>query len=736
MKRFGSVIGPSLAAENGFAVLAVPLTLVSEAKCGRYSIETRVATTATVVAMVRGDSRMCAFRGQVVALLVALSMVAAACSGDEPDDASPATTAAIAATSAAPATATVATTSTAAPAEVVSAESGACDAIDVAACLLPWPNDRFTRPDADTTTGLRIDFPGDGTPANADDVHIGVDEWNRNDGFSPAAMPMTVIPLLDPDQSGLAPVGDIGLSLADDSPLVLIDTVTGERIAAWAELDSSGTSADDTALIVVPAVALTEGHQHLVVLRDLVDVDGEPIEPSPAYVDRITTPVDQHDEALLTSLAEAGIDPAATTIAWTFTVASGESLSARLRHMWAETKAEVGEGAPAFTVDTVEDNGLARIVSGTFETPNYLTGDGSTGSVLNNEGDPNGIPTLNGTMTTEYTCTVPVTASADEPAPYVLYGHGLLGNRSQVLSIGTVGATIGIGFCAIDFIGMSTADLSSVAGALVELTLFRTQPDRLQQGHLAWLLLGRLLASESGFATDAAFQGTGGGGAIDHQSISFLGASQGGILGGASSALADDWTQVILAVPGLGYNLLLPRSIDFDEFSGAFVGAYPDPLDRMLTRELMEMLWDRGENAGWAQHLVADPYDGATAKNVLILAAFGDHQVANVSTDKLARTLDALLLEPGLAEGRSADSTPFFGIDSIVQFPHEGSGYVMWDFGTPSPPSTNTPPRAGSDPHGKLSDVPDALLIVADFIGADGTIDDACGGDPCQTLDE
>jgi hypothetical protein len=668
------------------------------------------------------------FRGQVVALTIVLGMVAAACSGDETGDVSPTTTSPTTTT-------TIAAPATAAPVPVIPAESGSCDPVDGAACLLPWPNDRFTRPDADAATGLRVDFPADGTPANTDGVHIGVDEWNRNDGFSPAAMPMTVIPFLDPEQSGLASAGDIGLSLDDDSPLVLIDTVSGERVAAWAELDSSGTNTDATALIIVPAVALTEGHRHLVVLRDLVDFDGTAISPSAAYLDRIMTPVDQHDTALLASLAEAGIDPAETTVAWTFTVASGDSLSERLRHMWAETKAEVGEGAPAFTVDTVEDSGLARVVSGTFETPNYLTGDGSTGNVFNNEGDPDGIPTLNGTMTTEYLCTVPAAASADRPAPYVLYGHGLLGSRSQVLSIGTVGATLGIGFCAIDFIGMSTADLPSVAAALEELTLFRSQPDRLQQGHLAWLLLGRLLASESGFATDAAFQGSSGGDAIDHQAVSFLGASQGGILGGASSALADDWTQVILAVPGLGYNLLLPRSIDFDEFAPFFDAAYPDALDRMIARELMEMLWDRGENAGWAQHLVEDPYDGATAKNVLILAAFGDHQVANVSTDKLARTLDALLLAPGLADGRSTDSTPFFGIDTITSFPHTGSGYIMWDFGTPAPPSTNTPPRDGSDPHGKLSDVPDALLIVADFIGSGGAINDACGGEPCQTLE-
>jgi len=662
----------------------------------------------------------------LIAVLLGLALIAAACSSDEETESGPTITTSESAI----------TTTTVAPATpVIPAESGACDPADAAACLLPWPNDRFTRPDASTATGLRIDFPADGTPANADGVHIGVDEWNRNDGFSPAAMPMTVIPGLDPVQSGLPPVTDIAQSLAPDSPVVLVDTVTGQRIPAWAELDAAGTGGDETALTIVPAVALVEGNQHLVVLRDLLDESGTEIAPSAAYLDRLATPIDQHDAVLLDALAGAGIDPSETTLAWTFTVASGESLSARLRHMWSETKSAVGDGAPAFTIDSVEQSGLANIVSGTFETPNYLTGDGSTGNVLNNEGDPDGIPTQNGTMTTEFLCTVPLAANVDNEAAFVLYGHGLLGSRGQVLGIGAAGSVVGIGFCAIDFIGMSTSDLPSVAAALEELTLFRTQPDRMQQGHLAWLLLGRLLASETGFATDEAFQDSGGNAVIDHERISFLGASQGGILGGASSALSDDWTQVILAVPGLGYNLLLPRSIDFDEFSPFFEEAYPGSLDRMIARELMEMIWDRGENAGWAQHLTRDVYDDATRKNVLILAAFGDHQVANVSTDKLARTLGTPLLAPGLAEDRSTDREPFFGLDVIETLPHTGSGYIMWDFGTPAPPITNTPPREGDDPHGKLSDVPAALLIVADFIGADPVITDACGGDPCQTLE-
>jgi hypothetical protein len=672
---------------------------------------------------------------RVLPVLVLMAMIAAACSGGgsvvlDSNEATTATPEPPSEPSTAPPT-----SSTVAVTPAVTASAGACDPADPAACLLPWPNDRFTRPDTTTETGLRIDLPADGTPSNMDGTPIGVDEWNRNDGFSPAAMPMTVIPGLDPEASALAPVTDIGASLAADSSLILLDTGTGERVLAWAELDSSGGDPDNRALMIVPAAALTEGSEFLVALRDLVDTDGEAILPNPTYLERMAAPADQHDAATRDALVSAGLDPADMTIAWTFTVASGESISGRLRAMWAETAAEIGDGAPAFTVDSVETAGLASIVTGSFEMPNYLTGDGSTGNVFNNDGDPDGIPTRNGTMTTEFVCTVPLLASGEDPAPFVLYGHGLLGSRTQVLGIGAAGAAAGIGFCAIDFLGMSTTDVPTVIGALQELTLFRSQPDRMQQGHLGWLLMGRLLASQDGFITDAAFQDAAGVGVVAGDRLSFLGASQGGILGGASSALSSDWEQVILAVPGIGYNLLLPRSIDFDDFSPLFKESYPDPLDQALARELMEMLWDRGENAGWAQHLTTDPYDGAPAKNVLILAAFGDHQVANVSTDKLARTLDIPIFSPALADGRSTDVVPFFGLEEIPSTPYNGSGYIMWDFGTPAPPTANTPPREGEDPHGKLGDVPEALQIVAAFIEPDGPVIDVCGGGPCQTLE-
>ncbi len=612
---------------------------------------------------------------------------------------------------------------------------GACDATDSAACLLPWPSDALTRADDSTPTGRRLDLPADGTPDNVDGVHIEPTEWNRSDGFSPSSIGLTVMPHLDADASGLPPQTDIGRSLDEDSPVVVLDVDTGERLAAWAEIDSHVPDPEQRLLRIVPAAGLPEGHRIAIALRDLKAEGGGDVEPSEGFAALVEDPT-ADQQVWLDALEEAGLAPDELTLAWSFTVASADGLSGRLRHMWEETSSDLGDGAPPFSVTSVEASGLARIVRGTFEMPKYLQGDGGPGSVLNNDDDPNGIPTADGTMSNDFLCTVPVAATGDDPAPFVVYGHGLLGSRAEVLGIGTVGAAAGIGFCALDYLGMSTSDVPTVIEEFADLTRFRTQPDRLQQGHLGFLLLGRLLRSAGGFGTDPAFQDEAGLSIVAGDELALLGASQGGILGGAATALTTDWDRAILAVGGMGYNLLLRRSIDFDKFAVPFEAAYTDPLEQAIAIELIQVLWDRGENTAYAQHLTRDPLGPRKEPStVMLLEAFGDHQVANVATEKLARTLGIGRRAPTLAEGRSTDVDPFFGIEPLPSLPHEGSGLVVWDFDTPAPPASDTPPREGDDPHGKLSDVPEALALVAAFIQPDGGIVDVCNGAPCHTPD-
>jgi hypothetical protein len=154
---------------------------------------------------------------------------------------------------------------------------GSCDELDVAHCLLPFPSDRFTEVDDQAETGRRIALP-EGQLANATGIPLDPTEWNRNDGFSPGSPMMAVLPGVDLEASGAPPIGDLARSLADDSPTVVVDLTTGERLAHWAELDA-GAGVGEPTLILRSAAALPEGHEIGVALRSLVDEAGDVIEP-------------------------------------------------------------------------------------------------------------------------------------------------------------------------------------------------------------------------------------------------------------------------------------------------------------------------------------------------------------------------------------------------------------------------------------------------------------------------
>jgi hypothetical protein len=121
---------------------------------------------------------------------------------------------------------------------------------------------------------------------------------------------------------------------------------------------------------------------------------------------------------------------------------------------------------------------------------------------------------------------------------------------------------------------------------------------------------------------------------------------------------------------------------------------------------------------------------GTNPKLGLLHGALGDHQVANVAMDVMARTMGASVVWPAVGPGRSTDVEPFWDIPRITSYPHAGSATVMWDSGAPLPPLTNVPPRAGTDPHEDPRRHLPAVAQIDHFLRT-GTVIDVCGGAPC-----
>lgn len=622
--------------------------------------------------------------------------------------------------------------------ELTTAPTPGCEAVGNE-CLLPFPSDALTVADDTSDTGRRVAFTSAAMPVNADGTSVAVDRFNRNDGFSPGSAALVLLPGIDVEASNLPPVTDIARSLSADSGSIIIDATTGEVWPHWAELDANSTDDERRGLFLRPAKNFTEGHRIVVALRSAVDTAGTPIEPTEvfgAYRDRLETDSDEVEarrpamEQIFSDLAAAGVERDELTIAWDFTVISTESLTGPLIHMRDDAFEQLGDAAPAFTIESVVDEETRTVIEGTYEVPLYLEADGATGTGLNLVDDPD-LPTVNGTFSARFRCQITDATSGAEPGAGLVYGHGLLGSERQATSAGPTLLAENHNYvvCGTALIGMAEDDVPNAVASLTDPSNFSTLPDRLLQGHLNTLFLGRLMKHPEGLVSDPAFRSEADEPLIDTDELSYYGISQGGIMGPVSTAISFDWDRGVFGVPGVNYSTLLNRSVDFDTFQLVLDPAFPDKLDQASVLLLIQMLWDRGEGNGYVNHYV-EPLPGLDQKYALIQGALGDFQVANVAMDVMARSMGASV---GGApdEVRSTDVEPFWGIERIESYPFDGSATMLFDSGTPLPPITNTPPREGVDPHEDVRRAAAAYDQIAAFLSSDGMVIDTCDGGPC-----
>src|ERR1019366_6018869 len=259
-------------------------------------------------------------------------------------------------------------------------------------CLLPWPNNAFTVSSKKTPTGRQLAVSSTLDPTNVKGVHVSTTYINQGDGFSPGSVILTYVPNLDLVASHVAPSTDIGSSLDSNAPIVLLDTVTGKRVPYFAELDSQTTNTAEQLLLIHPAVALTETHRYVVVLRDLVDNSGHSLAPLASTTaawnatSRSSTRLRYISRVLRKDLASV-IGSTEPYMAWDFTVASEKSLAGpaltmhKLAYGWlakhhlayhTKTAIPVTDYAPAFTVTSSTTINGVRDIHGTFQVPLFL----------------------------------------------------------------------------------------------------------------------------------------------------------------------------------------------------------------------------------------------------------------------------------------------------------------------------------------------------------------------------
>jgi hypothetical protein len=572
-------------------------------------------------------------------------------------------------------------------------------------------------------------------------VPVDPTEFNRNDGFSPGQSIVVHVPSLrtqsDFAKSKIVPSTDLARYRDRRQPLLLLDERTGTRAIVWAELDANATRDASRNLIIHPGKNLVPGRTYVVVLRGLKG-------KAPKGMWRSTT------KAVRKALKRAKVKRKSVFVAFDFTVASDKSLTNRLLAMRNDAFRQLGDtdladgkiqgSAPKYTITDVKDftpeenSKLLRTVRGTFEVPCYMTQPGCPpGARLHySSSAKDALPTQmpGNVQTAKFQCNIP-RAAVGAPSRIGIYGHGLLGDETQINedNIQDMSAEHDFTFCATQWSGMAAEDVPNAVQILGDFSKFPSLADRLQQGIVNTLYLGRLLRHPQGFAANAAFAGL-----LDTSNEYFDSNSQGAILGGVTTAVAPDWGRAVLGVATMDYGVLLPRSTDYATYEAVFAPAYPDPGTRITILALAQMLWDRGETDGWTQHMTTVPPKNTIPHQVLMHVAVGDHQVANVMSDIEARSIGASTAE---LPARSNDKTPLFGIPRISAYPFKGSAAIVyWDGGnqTPLPPVTDVPASGGADPHSFPRKTPAARQQKSDWLSPTGSLTDACGGLPCRTF--
>lgn len=648
--------------------------------------------------------------------------------------------------------------------------AGDCQPYATASCLLPFPDDRFTRPDASTPTGLRMQLPAAAMPVNRSGERIAVGEYDRADGFSPGSTVVVHVPGLDSTQAlqrtDPVSITDISASYAQAQPVVIIDESSGARQPIWTELDATATSPQSTNLLIHPARALSTGHTYVVALRNLRARNGALL-AAPGWFERLRDRrrlrADERAqlaryERIFRALERAGIARRGLYEAWDYTIESAASISGRLLAIRDNAFAQLGDfdladgvpqgSAPVFTIAASEQlTPELRRVQGSLMVPCYLItcGPSATSGFHYASANPDAVPTqLAGNVASvPFECVIPAAASAQHPARLVLYGHGFLSSHSEVEAawVQQLAREYDMAFCATDWWGLASADLPAFINALRNVNELPAIVDRLQQGVLNALYLARLMRSPEGLVSNPAFQ-AGGQPLVANSDVYFYGNSIGGVLGGVLTAVSPDVRRAVLGVSGSDFfDLMVPRGSTFEVFGKFVLRNYRDSSLRPLVLDLLQQLWERADPDGYGAQMTSQPPPHTPSHVVLMQIAYGDFQVSMYAAAVEARTIGAAAYEPALeAAQRSRDADLLFGIPAISAYPYPGSAIVVWDSGlgrTQPPPLANLPPPPPApedqDPHEDPRYTPAAQLQISDFLAPDGAVVDVCGAMPCRS---
>jgi hypothetical protein len=561
-----------------------------------------------------------------------------------------------------------------------------CNALGETGCVLPWPSSVYERDDASSPTGVRLDLPLGALPINSDGIEIDTAKINERTGFSPMSQILLTFEAgIDP--ANLVGYDDIGRSLTDDSPTVIVNMTTGERVAHFAEIDVNEIDKPgEQVMYLRPATRLDGGTRYAVGIRStLRDKMGRPLEPTAGF--KATRDggssgharLDRVRKRMPDVIAALGVAKEELVIAFDFMTADDAALIADPLAARDAAMAVVGNADNVqYTIKSdmvAPEAGIARIIRLEYVTPQVadLTGKGF------HRGD-DGKVVVNGTTTTTASIVIPSCATATSKAQLAIFGHGFFGGLDEstggyIRAFSKATCTIVVGGL---WRGMSSDEIPDAVLALNDLNLMHGFGERIWQGMVDFMTLTKLakgkLARE--VLVDNADKSI-----VDTTQMYYYGISQGAILGSTLFAYDPTLTRGVLSVGAANWAVMFERSNNWSVYSLPLKGAYGGVMNSVILQQVVEMGFELVDGGTIAPAIRAGGLPGAAPnKQYLMQMSMGDCAVPNLASEYQARSLGFSLLGPTvkMPYGFTPTTDPL------------SSGFViMNESPEPLPPATN-----------------------------------------------
>jgi hypothetical protein len=581
--------------------------------------------------------------------------------------------------------------------------------------------------DPSTVTGKRLALPIEGMPVNLDDHPVDPEAFNRWDGFSPSG-PMLAAFATGVSNANLPTWKNPDESLAVDAPIVLLDMATGQRQPFFAEVDQNTVDITKRNLIIRPLVRLAGNTRYAVAIRKSVKAaDGSELPLSDAFAAAVADTSYKHPrfdaaryKEIFAALETAGVPRTDLALAWDFHTASDAFLQSDLVTMRDAALPAMGVDGANLTFRATAQMpraGVYRSYTGTFTTPDFLTGGESDTSKLRRGSD--GRPVMQGMRDARFAAIIPdCVATQPLPRPTILFGHGIFGSAEEYLDNGFV-IDLAQDYCFVivagDFIGLTSRQLALAPLAVNDLNKGAGVTEKLEQSIIDFIALSAALRGPMRTSPDFAYNGTP---VIDHAKLFYVGGSLGGTMGNTFMALEPHIQKGVLAVPGGVWSLLFERSNAWHLLKGAAMGAYEDPEVYQLNIAFFGMAFEPVDPITTARHVIQDPLPGVPLKSILVWYAIGDTLVTNIATEIVARTMGIDLLGPSAKSvwGMPAKNGPL------------ANGVMVFDeHPKPMPSDLNLTPTVENGTHSGVNKNPAALRAVEQFLLHDQIVQ-TCGG--------